>query len=352
MVANRNYGFKKTADGYLYSSDYLLEVARGLVPGHRIVNKFGYNPDIDTNTDPEDNWSKGGTYNFFPATAKSMRTNSTSTADVGSLVSNGTASGGTTTTLEDSGADFVSDGVAVLDVVINDSTGEYAVITNVTETVLTHLAMSNASQITPCCTSNSSGDTYRIASNGSTGAGVIQVFGLDENWDVQTETVILNGQNYVNLQKDYIRMHRAFVIISSDEENGNIGSIQIVDVGDATAIGAYILAGSGQTEQNIMSIPRGKTGYFLQGYVGMSRAALAAASMEFVWKARTFGGCFRVQGRMLCINLGSGWWQYSYKGSPGIPTMSDVKITCLAVSANDMSAVGGIDMLLIDDGAA
>jgi hypothetical protein len=37
-------------------------VAQGQIPGHSFVHKFGYNPDIDTLTDPETVWSHGGLY--------------------------------------------------------------------------------------------------------------------------------------------------------------------------------------------------------------------------------------------------------------------------------------------------
>lgn len=55
-----------------------LQVARGLVPGHRVVNVFGFNPDVDT--DEETVWPQGGILTF-PSSAIKMKVSSSSTDD-------------------------------------------------------------------------------------------------------------------------------------------------------------------------------------------------------------------------------------------------------------------------------
>jgi len=60
--------------------DWSLKVAKGLVPGHTFVEKFGENPDVDTGTVPEDLWSHGGLYTFS-TTADIDSIGSTSVAD-------------------------------------------------------------------------------------------------------------------------------------------------------------------------------------------------------------------------------------------------------------------------------
>ena len=62
---------------------------------------------------PQDIWANGGEYTGVNATAnENIQVFSADANDTGSLVSSGTATGGSTTTLVDSGADFVSDGVS------------------------------------------------------------------------------------------------------------------------------------------------------------------------------------------------------------------------------------------------
>lgn len=49
--------------------------------GYDIVNKFGFNPEIDTGTDPEDLWSAGGLYTFPSDAGEALEIVSTSAND-------------------------------------------------------------------------------------------------------------------------------------------------------------------------------------------------------------------------------------------------------------------------------
>lgn len=72
-----------------FSSDFLLEVAKGNVPGHVIVEKFGRNPDISSNSDPEDIWNGGGLYTGFPTGAAETIDVSSGSAEDGAGTSTG-----------------------------------------------------------------------------------------------------------------------------------------------------------------------------------------------------------------------------------------------------------------------
>jgi hypothetical protein len=47
---------------YFPTDNFFLNVSRGLVKGASFTHEFGYNPSVDTNTDPETVWSYGGLY--------------------------------------------------------------------------------------------------------------------------------------------------------------------------------------------------------------------------------------------------------------------------------------------------
>lgn len=66
---------------YFGDTDFLINVARGLVSGHKLVDKFGHNPDIDTTSEPEDVWGAGGTYTGFSDAAQTVDVVSSSADD-------------------------------------------------------------------------------------------------------------------------------------------------------------------------------------------------------------------------------------------------------------------------------
>lgn len=61
------------------SSDFLLDVAKGLIPGTSSVNKFGFNEAVGPST-PEDIWDGSSLY-VFPSTARTVNISSTSVDD-------------------------------------------------------------------------------------------------------------------------------------------------------------------------------------------------------------------------------------------------------------------------------
>jgi len=186
--------------------------------------------------------------------------------------------------------------------------------------------------------------------NGGTGAWTVTVFGLDSNWDEQSETVTMNGTTPVALSNAYIRMNRAIVITAGTLET-NAGLIAVQESGGG-AVGVVIGTGDGQTQQAIYTIPNGKTGYFIKGYVGLGNDNKNGEDGTFQWKVKPnniANAAWQVKGHMVLINVGSSHWQYEYGVPAGpIPAKSDIKIEVLSASAT-IDAVGGFDLILIDN---
>jgi hypothetical protein len=63
-------GHGDVSNGVMSTSNFMLEVAKGNVPGHSIVNKFGHNEAADATSNPQDVWGGGGLYGFYPTDAE------------------------------------------------------------------------------------------------------------------------------------------------------------------------------------------------------------------------------------------------------------------------------------------
>jgi hypothetical protein len=250
----------------------MLEVAKGNIPGHSHINKFGHNSDTDAG---DDVWGGGGIYPFYPTAAVAVDAVSTSAED---------------------------------------------------------------------------------GAGGSTGALQIIVQGLDSNWDEQQETVVLNGLGVVQLSNTYIRLFRAWVH-EAGSSNSNIGDITVyaratgsgVTIGD---VGIFIGATDGQTLHTLYTIPNGKTGYFVKGYVALATDAKTAENGTFRWLMRLnngLNGAWLVQGEVGCVNLGSSHWQYEYGVPAGpLPEKTDIRIA-LVTASSTFDTVGGFDLVLVDN---
>jgi len=117
-----------------------------------------------------------------------------------------------------------------------------------------------------------------------TGARTVFISGLDENWEEASETVALAGTSAsAATTTTFIRVFRAYVVEVGTYTGNNAGDILIETTGGTLV--ADILAGYGQTQLALYSIPANKTGYLER----MSLRAEASKAVTFrVWQ-RTLG---------------------------------------------------------------
>lgn len=154
-------------------TEYSTEVALGRRQGETVWNKFGYNNDIDTATDPEILASWGGTFQHL-------------------------------------------------------TTGETLTIVST--------------------------DVDDDGDPADTGDNSIVIYGVDENWDLQTEVVTLNGTTNVVTSTQWIGINRVAIYLAGSTKS-NEGAITIT----ATSSG-YTLAempvGQGTTQQCVFYVPQ------------------------------------------------------------------------------------------------
>jgi hypothetical protein len=329
---------------YIGSKDIMLEIAREKVPGMSHVNKFGRNPDIDTATTPEDIWDVGGLY-VPPTQGRTHDIASSSANDAGTLVSSGTATGGSTTTLVDTGATFVSDGVAVGDAVLNDTDIDHSIVKTVdSETQLTL-------EPTHHLVSFASGKSYRVVTPASTGASVIHIFGLDSNLAEQEEFIITNGIANVATVNTYARIWRMHTDGAASRITNNVGNITATAQVDAT-VTAQITAALGQTLTTFYTVPAGKTGYIPHFY-GSIRQPTVGSFAELSLRQTKFavpdGAGSIVEHYIGLATDGSSYVPQEFRPYKVFYERTDVWIRCESVSANNTSIDAGFDIILVDN---
>ena len=262
-------------------TDFTLQVAQSNVPGTTVSSTLGSNPDIDTADGFTDIWpgkSIGSTQRYIaPTAARLHNIVSTSTQDVGSVVSSGTATDGTAFTLTDTTATFVSDGVAAGDVVVDDTFNITGSVISTTETIITvqgwfDLATGDINQIP------SSGNAYRVINNAGTGASFIHIEGLNALRLEQRETVVLNGTTIVATSLTHARINR-MRNFQTGTNGSNEGMITATAQTDATITSA-ILAGNNVTTQAIFSVPANKDAYITSFNASLAKKQAGVAEVN------------------------------------------------------------------------
>ncbi|MEE8423848.1 MAG: hypothetical protein V3S49_04850, partial [Thermodesulfobacteriota bacterium] len=167
----------------------------------------------------------------------------------------------------------------------------------------------------------------------------VQVFGLDTNFDLQNETVTLNGTTPVNLVNTYIRIYRMIGITAGSGER-NAGSITCrIQSGGTT--GAIISIGNNQTLMCHYTIPNNYTGYMYSGYATTNKGG----DGEVIFWVRPYGEIFQIKQK---IDI----YQSTYSRPFIVPlrseAKSDLKVTATTTNNNSNIKVG-FDLLLVED---
>ena len=332
-----------------YTTDFYMEVAKGNIPGHSLVAKFGEVLGLPNTQVFEDVWDAGGDY-APPTQARIHNVASTGPSaalDTGTVLSSGTATGGSLTTLVDSTAKFSTDTVAVGDAVLNDSNVEIATVTTVTEPTLTFLGSMRSPNSGLFGNAFKAGDSYRIVTNASTGASIFHIgLSLDASFLEQEEFIVLNGASNVATVGSYIRQSRARVF--GPGTTGAAGDITSTAVGDGT-VSMQILGANNQTLMAIYTVPANKIGYIVKWWGSMTRA-VASATSDFHLRGGTLDGIgYLLQDRSF-TTTGSSQFTYDYTVPIAIPGGSDIWVEANA-NANDVGVASGFDVILVDTGA-
>lgn len=242
---------------------YTYDIAEGNVEGHSVWTKIGYTPTM--NATESDLWSAAGVY-AFPAAAQQMEVVSSNAGDASTAIKAGTSTGGSTTSLIDTGANFTAATAVVAgDCVLLDKSGaspEWGYVTAVAATVLTVAGGFSAG-------GSGSGRAYSVVDKSAqTGAQAVKVEYLDGSYQTKAELVILNGTTPVDtVNTDLFRIN-SFRVIATGTNNKPLGNLSLRNTA-GTVTYSYITLGFTRARNSAYTVPAGKTLYvteFTMGY--------------------------------------------------------------------------------------
>ena len=196
-------------------------------------------------------------------------------------------------------------------------------------------------------------DIDTISSSDAGDAQDVIVDGLDINGDEVIQTATLDGQNKVSLTTPLWRFNRAYNDNAIDF-SGNVyvyvdGAITNGVPNVVTTVRGFILAGKGQTNQSIFTVPNAKTALLFGEEISLTKAGGATVvAADFEEKMREFGKVFRNKEFFTLISSGTSSKNYNFPVPLEIIGKTDI-LPSVNVSANGVGASWAYTMLIIDD---
>lgn len=182
--------------------------------------------------------------------------------------------------------------------------------------------------------SSSALDTYV----GGTGAKVVRVIGLDSNWNVLQEDVVLNGVVGTTTTNSFLRINEA-IVISAGNLKTNQGKISFIYSGTTYAT---IEAGDGVLTSVRFSVPANHVAYLVTSHFSTDNSSKG----------------YRINVRVRNNVLGVNYRPYPFRLSGGatlnpisflpIPQKTDFVIQAKATSSGAME-MGGFVTILLED---
>mgnify|MGYP000142901905 CR=1 FL=1 len=185
----------------------------------------------------------------------------------------------------------------------------------------------------------------------------ITVQGLDENYEEQSVTVLLNGQaqTQIGTGELFVRVFRAFnsgpiefagnLLIYDD----TVTSVTLGVPSPTTSVKAELRATDQQTYMALYTVPAGKTAYFMQHSSDITKPNSSSQTALMDIRIREFGSVFRSRQLDGLTSDGSSSFDFVYTLPERIPEKSDIRMQARTVSTNDMGVSSTFVLILVDN---
>lgn len=188
-------------------------------------------------------------------------------------------------------------------------------------------------------------ETVTVTSgSGATDSGLtLYIQGKDGSYNIQTETITLNGSGVGVTANTYRRVDRAYVVTPASGQTTNNGDLTATHTTTTGNVFFKILAGTGQTNLCLYTIPAGYTGYLKSYRASMADTTSNQAQMVF-W-TRENGKAVRLQ-RAFSVSTAYPFDVRLYSGV-SFPEKTDIALRCTSVVNNNGVIQASFGLLLI-----
>lgn len=177
------------------------------------------------------------------------------------------------------------------------------------------------------------------------GARTIRVTGLDANYNVQNETLTLNGTTPVTSTNTFIRVHTAQITTSGSSNTAfNAGTITVRQSTTTANVFLSMAIGTNQTNCSAYTVPAGYTGY-MRHITGAIRGG-SNANMNGAVYVKANGTAAPRLRRPFTINSSFVLFDVIYGGLV-FTEKTDIILRITACSGNSIEVVGGYDLILV-----
>lgn len=184
---------------------------------------------------------------------------------------------------------------------------------------------------------SSAGTVSVLAVHAADNNKTIVLEGLDENFNIQTENIVVSSTGAVSSTKSFIRLYRAYLL----DGTSNIDNINVQK--NSTTV-LRITAGKSQTLMAVYTVPRDKTAFLVKGTASCQAGADATGNMFVRYSGQQ---SFRI-GHSFEVSGAGGSYTYEFGVPILIPEKSDIDVRA-SVRSNNARVTAAFDLILIDN---